>query len=109
MKIKEQCKLSISYSRILTKRFERLGAYYKKKGNLFEHQAISAAIENLLLCAEEYRLGAVWLGSPVFLNRGIERIFETNFELCAVVAVGYYDTRPKKTSRLPLSEILEFA
>ena len=75
---------------------------------LFEHQAISAAVENLLLCAEELRLGAVWLGSPVFLNKGIERIFKTNFELCAILAIGYYNNKPKRTDRLSLDKIVEF-
>lgn len=93
---------------ILSKRFKVLGRFYQKKGNLFEHQAISAAIENLLLSAEGFELGAVWLGSPVFASKGIERIFETDFELCAIIAMGYYGKKPHITNRLPLAEITTF-
>jgi len=89
----------------LAKRLSVLGPYYKNKGNLFEHQAVSAAIQNILLCAEQFHLGAVWLGSPVFVRSGIERILKVESELCAVLALGYYDQKPRAVSRLPVDEI----
>ena len=93
-------------TRGLAKKYKILGRYYQAKANLFENQAISAAIQNLLLCAEEFNLGAVWLGSPLFLSKGIEHIFSTEYELSAIISVGYYSKKPKKTFRLPVSEIL---
>lgn len=95
-------------SRILTKKLNVIGAYYERKGNIFEHQAIAAAIENLLLCAEEFGLGAVWLGSPLFVSSGIENILNTDFELCAIIGLGFYDIKPKVTHRLPVNAIVEF-
>lgn len=82
--------------------------YYQDKTNLFEHQSIATAIENMLLYAEKIGLGTVWLGSPVMVSKGIERIFNTDFELSAIIALGYYDHRPVKTSRLAVEQIAEF-
>ncbi|MCX5677798.1 MAG: nitroreductase family protein [Candidatus Omnitrophica bacterium] len=93
---------------ILAKRYAVLGPSYQQKGELFEHQAISAAIENMILCAEAYGIGSVWLGSPVFLSKKIEAIFKIDDELCAVIGLGYYDKKPAKIKKIPFSQIVKF-
>ncbi len=91
---------------VLAEKYRILGKSYQRKANLFENQSISAAIENIILGAEELGVGTVWLGSPVFVNKGIEKILKTKFELIAIIGIGYYDKKPKRTHRLPLEEIL---
>jgi len=95
---------------IMKQRYKKMvSPYYQKKASLFEEQSISAAIENMLLFAETLDIGSVWLGSPVLVSKGIENIFDSTYELSAIIALGYYDSKPKKTKRLPLKEIVEIA
>ena len=97
-------------TKVISAKYKKLGMNrdIQKKASLFEHQAISAAIENLTLCAEKFRLGTVWLGSPVFLSKDIERIFNTDFELNAIISMGYFGKKPKRTKRLPISKIAKY-
>ena len=93
---------------IIKKKYKVLGRYYEKKAHIYEIQAIAAAIENMMLRAEECGLGTVWLGAPIFVNKQVEKIFKTNFELNAILALGYYDKKPERPPRLPVDSILEF-
>jgi len=93
---------------ILAKKYAILGSIYQQKGELFEQQAVSAAIENMILCAESYNIGSVWLGSPVFLSKKIEKIFKVDGELCAVIGLGHYDKKPAKVRKMPFSQTVKF-
>jgi len=71
-------------------------------------QAVGACIENLLLAAHGYGLGAVWIGEilknkePV---RGILGLPE-RLELMAVVAIGYPAHEKHTSHRRPLEELI---
>lgn len=68
---------------------------------------IGACIQNMLLAAESLGLGAVWLGE--ILNRADEvaALLDVNpeYELTAVVSLGYPDESPEK-DRKPLSSLV---
>jgi len=95
-------------TKVVSSKYKILGDIYQKQGVVFEIQAISAAIQNLALEAEELKLGTVWLGSPLFLHRGIENMFKTKHDLVAIIGIGYFNIKPKNIPRLPVSEILRF-
>jgi len=93
---------------ILKNKYRVLGPYYQRKGHLFEVQAIAAAVENIIITAEKFNLGTVWLGSPIFVSKSIERIFCTSFELNAVIGIGYYNKKPKKPIKIAINEMSQF-
>ncbi|MDD5428138.1 MAG: nitroreductase family protein [Candidatus Omnitrophica bacterium] len=99
--------LYVFNNNMVRNRYKKMvSSYYQKKANLFEEQAIAAAIENMMLYAETLGIGGVWLGSPVMVGNGIKRIIGSPYELSAVIALGYYDKRPGKTPRMAVDEIL---
>jgi nitroreductase len=71
-------------------------------------QAVGACIENLLLAAHGYGLGAVWIGEILKNKELVRDIFglPERLELMAVVAIGH-PTHEKQTShRRPLEELI---
>ena len=70
--------------------------------------AIGAAIQNMLLCAYSLGLGSCWLGE--IINRK-EKVSEYlglagEFEIMAVLAIGYPAENPGEVTRRPLKEFL---
>lgn len=82
--------------------------YHREK----DIQAVGACIQNLLLAAHSWNLGAVWLGE--ILKNGPEVVdilqLGKRYELMAVVALGYPAPgyQPKPASRKPLDELILF-
>lgn len=71
------------------KMFENYGDEYKRIGALFEVQSISAAIQNILLCAHSKSLGVGWFGMAVFCEKEINESLGVEGNLQAILAVGY--------------------
>ncbi len=70
-------------------------------------QSVGACIENMLLAAQSMTLGTVWLGE-ILKNKDAARVLleaPENFELMAVVAIGYPEDRERKSTRHPLAQI----
>ncbi len=79
-----------------------------------DHQAVGAAIQNMLLAAEELGLGAVWLGEILNQKEQVNDILAVGaeFELMAVIAIGHpshrnQSSKRKKINDLIIKEILE--
>jgi len=73
-----------------------------------DHQSAGACIQNMLLAAEALGLGGVWLGQ-ILKNKGeVNRILgiPDNFDLMAVVVLGYPRHRNQKSKRKDISELL---
>lgn len=75
---------------------------------LKDHQAIGACLQNMLLAAEALDLGAVWLGE--ILNRAdeVNQVLELadDYQLMAVVALGYPAHGGQKSRRKPLAALI---
>jgi nitroreductase len=71
-------------------------------------QASGACLQNMLLAAEALGLGAVWLGEILNRKDEVKRIIELdhNYELMAVVALGYPAHRRQKSKRKTLNEVI---
>jgi len=63
--------------------------------------AISAAIQNILLTAESFRLGACWLDTPLFCKKKIENILNVDHNLVAILALGYPAEKGRRSKRKP--------
>ena len=71
-------------------------------------QTAGACIQNILLAAEALELGAVWLGQILKNKLEVNKILglDDNFDLMAVVALGYPAHRNQKSKRKDVSELL---
>ena len=78
-----------------------------------DHQAAGACIQNMLLAAmllaaHELELGAVWLGQILKNKQQVNDVLQLSnqYNLMAVVAVGYPLHRNQQSRRLPLADFI---
>ncbi|MBM3244825.1 MAG: hypothetical protein FJZ15_03435 [Candidatus Omnitrophica bacterium] len=73
-----------------------------------ELSAISAAIQNMLLMAEELEVSSCWLDTPLFCKKEINKLIGTDNELIAVLTFGYPAEQGRRSPRKPISESVKF-
>lgn len=96
---------------ILSNKAKKGGRAYRNyfnNANTFEIQSVACAIQNMLLTAHSFGLGAAWFGIPIFSEKSINRLFGVNYRLMAILTIGYPAKKPKPPVRKPLSEIVTF-
>jgi nitroreductase len=73
-----------------------------------DHQAIGAALQNMLLTVHALGLGAVWLGEILKNADRVREVFELDarYELMAVVAIGRVEPKDRTSDRRPLDELI---
>jgi nitroreductase len=73
-------------------------------------QSIGGAVQLLCTAAHALGYGSCWMTAPVLAAPAIEKLLgvEPPSQLVAVVPVGRPATAARPTSRLPLSDVLEF-
>jgi nitroreductase len=109
--IKEQLAQQTHYGHIV-RGANALIAVFLSKEDMYDavkdHQSAGACIQNMLLAAEALELGAVWLGQILKNKTEVNRILglSDNFDLMAVVAIGYPLHHNQKSKRKKLSELL---
>lgn len=72
-------------------------------------ESVGAAVENLLLAAEDLGYGTCWLSGPLIAREEIERILDVDepWKLAALVAVGKAASEHKQKEKKPLEEVFE--
>lgn len=70
--------------------------------------SIGAAIENILLKAEELGIGTLWIANTCFAYQELVTYLNTEHQLVGAIAVGYADEHPSQRPRKELADILEF-
>ena len=109
--IREQVALQTHYSHIV-RAANALVAVYLAKDAMYDTvkdiQSAGACIQNILLAAEAVNLGAVWLGQILKNKIEVNRILglSDNFDLMAVIALGYPQHRNQKSRRKTILELL---
>lgn len=110
-KIKEQIAQQTHYGHIV-RGANALIAVYLSKDDMYnavkDHQSAGACIQNILLAAESMDLGAVWLGQILKNNVEVNTILglDDNYDLMAVIALGYPVHHNQKSKRKDISELL---
>lgn len=71
--------------------------------------SIGAAVENLLLTAEEMGLGACWMNDPIIAGDEVEKLFNApkGHRLMSVIPVGKPAYSPREKAMKELSEVFE--
>jgi nitroreductase len=89
----------------LTNRFRKLYAQFAK---IAELSAISAAIQNIILTADNLGISSCWLSAPLFYKKEINERLDIPLELVAVLTLGYPAEKGKRSPRKPLSKTVEY-
>jgi len=73
-----------------------------------DQQAAGACLQNMLLCAEELGLGAVWLGQILKNKKKVNEVLglDDRYDLMAVLAIGHPLHRNQQSTRKPLDEVI---
>jgi nitroreductase len=82
-----------------TRIIERFNKEYFKKAELAEISAIAAAIQNMLLEAENLGIGTCWLDMPLFCREEINKLLKIKDEMVAVLTLGYPLSKGKRSPR----------
>ena len=70
--------------------------------------SIGAAIENMLLKAEEMGIGTLWIANTCFAYEEMVEYLQTEHQLVGAVAMGYADEAPGARPRKSLEEVVEY-
>lgn len=81
---------------------------YRNTGNS-RNQSVAAATENLLLALHYFGLGACWMNGPLLAKKEIEALIlkGNEYELLALVPIGYPAEHPELKPRKPVTEVTE--
>ncbi|MDY2730436.1 MAG: nitroreductase family protein [Clostridium sp.] len=70
--------------------------------------SIGAAIENILLKAEEMKIGTLWIANTCFAYNELVEYIDTKHQLIGAIALGYADEKPNERPRKKLEDIVEY-
>ncbi len=70
--------------------------------------SIGAAVQNLLLAAQEKGLGTLWIANTLYAYDELCEFIGEKGQLACAISLGYPDEDPNPRPRKPLEDILEF-
>ncbi|RMD57372.1 nitroreductase family protein [Candidatus Woesearchaeota archaeon] len=84
---------------------ERARRLYQEEGERFAIMGASAAIENMLLAAQDQGLGSCWVGA--YDSARLKALLEIPEDvlICAVLPIGYPDKVPSMPNKLNIEDI----
>ena len=75
---------------------------------IVDSMSIGAAIENMLLCAKDLKLGSLWIANTCFAYPELVNHIGTTAQLMGAVALGTADESPRQRPRKAMEEIAEY-
>lgn len=75
---------------------------------LTDTQSIGATVQTILLAAQEFELGTLWICDIFYCDKEICSWLNRRDELVAAVAIGYPNQVPYPRPRKPLEELIEW-
>lgn len=81
---------------------------YLKISELSEIQAISAAIQNMILVADSLGIGSCWNTIPLFCEREINKIVGNKEQLVAILTMGYSAEKGKRSQRKAVEKMVQY-
>ncbi len=82
--------------------------YGSRGSDFYTPQDNGAAIQNILLCAQNLGLASCWVGSFHDGNLANLLKLEEGLKPMAILPIGYADEKPTKPSRRPIEEIVTY-
>jgi nitroreductase len=88
--------------------FSNLEEDYNHYRLLTDTQSIGAAIQNMILAAQNFGLGSLWICDIFYCNKEICTWLNSKHELVAAVAIGHPNQAPYPRPRKELQEVTEW-
>lgn len=110
--IKDKLAELTKYKELVKKAPMLIGVFLDKKTmyhQIKDHQSAGACIQNILLSAYALGLGTCWLGEILKNEDKVKEVLglsKEDYEMCALISVGYPDDKSKRTSRYPLEHFI---
>ena len=109
--VQKQLAEQTHYSHIVSAAKGIIAVYIDKSAmydGVKDYQSIGACIQNMLLATEALGLGAVWLGQILKNKEHVNKILglDDQFELMAVLAIGYPKHHNQSSTRKKIDEVL---
>lgn len=76
--------------------------------DLVNLQAIGAAIQNMLLAAQDLSIGSLWICDVLYVYDELGQWLGEQSEMIAAVSLGYPDESPAARPRKPVNEVTRF-
>jgi nitroreductase len=76
--------------------------------NVVDVQSIGAAIQNMLLAAQELGIGTLWICDVFYAYNELRTWLGQNYDMIAAVSLGYPDEHPQARPRKSLDEVTEW-
>lgn len=80
----------------------------KRVSEICDSLSIGAFIQNMLLAAEGFGLGTLWIANTCFAYPELVEYLQTEDQLIGAVALGYPDEKPAARPRKELKEMVEW-
>jgi nitroreductase len=71
-------------------------------------QSIGAAIQNMLLAAQDLGIGSLWICDVFYAYEELSKWLGETGEMIAAVSLGYADENPGPRPRKPINEVVRF-
>jgi len=68
-------------------------------------QSVSAAIQNMLLKAQELGLGSLWICDVLYIDEAIMKYVGTKMPLLAAISFGYPNESPESRTKLTVDDV----
>ncbi len=110
--LKEKLAKLTIYGHLVRKAPVLIGVFLDKKSmyhQIKDHQSAGACLQNMMLCAYSLGLGTCWLGEILKNEKEVKELLgltPSEYEMVALLAIGYPNDKSKRTGRKPLSEFL---
>lgn len=89
-------------------RFSNFEEDYNHYRLLTDTQSIGAAIQTMILAAEDFELGTLWICDIFYSHKEICSWLDRKEELVAAVAIGYPNQSPYQRPRKSVEEVTEW-
>ena len=86
----------------------KINRKYIRIAELSEMQAISAAIQNMLLLAADYGVGTCWNTIPLFCEEKINKLVGSTDKLIAIITIGYPLEKKQRTPRKAVHKAVQY-
>jgi nitroreductase len=77
-------------------------------GDVVDIQSVGAAIQNMLLAAQDLGLGSLWICDVFYAYGELMQWLGETGELIAAVSVGYAEEHPAARARKPMEEVVRW-
>jgi nitroreductase len=81
---------------------------WEEKWSVVDVQSIGAAIQNMLLAAQDLGIGTLWICDVFYAYNELCDWLGQTHQMIAAVSLGYPDEKPNARPRKPLSEVTEW-